>query len=124
MDIIDEKTIGGDEVRHFDYAALENRTWDNEVINYLSLIHEYKGKQSAYLKQKPQELERLVELAKVQSTEASNSIEGIRTTETRLRQLMSERTTPRNRDEKEIAGYRDALNIVHENFEYIPLTPN
>ena len=124
MDIIDEKTVGGDEVRHFDYAALENRTWDNEVINYLSLIHEYKGKQSAYLKQKPQELERLVELAKVQSTEASNSIEGIRTTETRLRQLMSERTTPRNRDEKEIAGYRDALNIVHENFEYIPLTPN
>lgn len=124
MDIIDEKTIGGDEVRHFDYAALENRTWDNEVINYLSLIHEYKGKQSAYLKQKPQELERLVELAKVQSTEASNSIEGIRTTETRLRQLMSERTTPRNRDEKEIAGYRDALNIVHENFQYIPLTPN
>ena len=111
-------------MRHFDYAALENRTWDNEVINYLSLIHEYKGKQSAYLKQKPQELERLVELAKVQSTEASNSIEGIRTTETRLRQLMSERTTPRNRDEKEIAGYRDALNIVHENFEYIPLTPN
>ena len=65
-----------------------------------------------------------MEIAKVQSTEASNSIEGIRTTETRLRQLMSEKTTPRNRDEKEIAGYRDALNIVHENFEYIPLTPN
>ena len=97
---------------------------DNEVINYLSLIHEYKGRQSTYTKQKPQELERLVEIAKVQSTEASNSIEGIRTTETRLRQLMSERTAPRNRDEKEIAGYRDALNIVHENFDYIPLTPN
>ena len=111
-------------MRHFDYKSLENRTWDNEVINYLSLIHEYKGKQSAYIKQKPLELERLVEIAKVQSTEASNSIEGIRTTETRLRQLMSERTSPRNRDEKEIAGYRDALNIVHENFDYIPLTPN
>lgn len=51
-------------------------------------------------------------------------IEGIRTTETRLRQIMNESTTPRNRDEKEIAGYRDALNIIHENFEYIPLTPN
>lgn len=111
-------------MRHFDYIGLKNRTWDNEVVNYLSLIHEYKGKLSLYMQQKPSELERLVEIAKVQSTEASNSIEGIRTTETRLRQLMSERTAPRNRDEKEIAGYRDALNIVHENFDYIPLTPN
>lgn len=111
-------------MRHFDYIGLKNRTWDNEVINFLSLIHEYKGKQSFYMQQKPFELDRLVEIAKVQSTEASNAIEGIRTTETRLRQLMSEKTTPRNRDEKEIAGYRDALNIIHENFEYIPLTPN
>ena len=106
-------------MRHFDYASLINKTWDNEIVNYLTLIHEYKGKQSIYIQQRPQELERLVEIAKVQSTEASNSIEGIRTTETRLRQLMSERTTPRNRDEREIAGYRDALNIVHENFDYI-----
>ncbi len=111
-------------MRHFDYTILENKTWDNEVINYLSRIHEYKGKQSVYLQQRPLELERLAEIAKVQSTEASNSIEGIRTTETRLRQLMNERTTPRNRDEKEIAGYRDALNIIHDSFEYIPLTPN
>ena len=111
-------------MRHFDYSGLKDRTWDNEVINYLSLIHEYKGKQSIYVQQRPSEMERLIEIAKVQSTEASNSIEGIRTTETRLRQLMSEKTSPRNRDEKEIAGYRDTLNIVHENFEYIPLTPN
>lgn len=111
-------------MRRFDYSSIQNRTWDNEVVNYLSLIHEYKGRQSVYIKQMPQELERLVDIAKVQSTEASNSIEGIRTTQTRLRRLMSERTTPRNRDEKEIAGYRDALNIVHENFAYIPLTPN
>ena len=111
-------------MRHFNYTELEKKTWDNEVINYLSMIHEYKGKQGAYIQQKAQEMERLIEIAKVQSTEASNSIEGIRTTETRLRQLMSERTSPRNRDEKEIAGYRDALNIVHDSFEYIPLTPN
>lgn len=111
-------------MRHFDYSGLASKTWDNEVINYLSLIHEYRGKQSIYVQRRPSDLERLVEIAKVQSTEASNSIEGIRTTETRLRQLVSEKTTPRNRDEKEIAGYRDALNVVHENFEYIPLTPN
>ena len=111
-------------MRRFDYAELINKKWDNEVINYLSLIHEYKGRQASYIRQKPSELEKLVEIAKIQSTEASNSIEGIRTTETRLRRLMDEKTAPRNRDEKEIAGYRDALNVVHENFEYIPLTPN
>ncbi len=111
-------------MRRFNFAILKDKKWDNEIVNYLSLIHEAKGKQSLYLKQKPDELKRLVEIAKIQSTESSNLIEGIRTTETRLRQLMSEKTTPRNRDEKEIAGYRDALNVVHENFEYIPLTPN
>ena len=67
-------------MRHFDYASLINKTWDNEIVNYLTLIHEYKGKQSIYIRQRPQELEQLVEIAKVQSTEASNSIEGIRTT--------------------------------------------
>lgn len=60
----------------------------------------------------------------MQSTEASNAIAGIRTTETRLKQLISEKATPCNRDEKEILGYRDALNVVHESFEYIPITPN
>lgn len=111
-------------MRRFNYSVLKDKKWDIEIVNYLSLIHEEKGKQSLYLKQKPDELNSLVEIAKIQSTESSNSIEGIRTKETRLRQLMSEKTTPRNRDEKEIAGYRDALNVVHENFEYIPLTPN
>ena len=105
-------------MRRFNFNVLKDKKWDNEIVNYLSLIHEAKGKQSLYLKQKPYELNKLVEIAKIQSTESSNLIEGIRTTETRLRQLMSEKTMPRNRDEKEIAGYRDALNIVQENFEY------
>ncbi len=111
-------------MRTFDYTFLRKRTWDNEIVNYLSQIHELKGRQTVFLRQKPEALEKLVEIAKVQSTESSNAIEGIRTTETRLKQLMQEKTTPRSRDEKEIAGYRDALNTVHENFEYIPLTPN
>lgn len=111
-------------MRSFDYSYLKVKTWDNEIVNYLSQIHELKGRQSLYLKQRPQQIERLVEIAKVQSTEASNAIEGICTTQTRLNQLMSGKTAPRNRDEREIAGYRDALNTVHEHFDYIPLTPN
>ena len=111
-------------MRRFEYMNLANKTWDTETVNYLSQIHEAKGKQELYLVQKPEDLEKLVEIAKVQSTEASNEIEGIVTTNTRLKQLMSEKTAPRNRDEKEIAGYRDALNVVHESFNYIPITAN
>lgn len=69
-------------------------------------------------------MEKLVEIAKVQSTEASNAIEGIVTTSTRVRQLVEEKTTPKNRDEQEIAGYRDVLNIIHESFDAIPITQN
>ena len=124
-DTIDENNGGGvSKMRRFDYSFLKEKAWDNEIVGYLSQIHELKGKQMLYLRQKPADVEKLVEIAKIQSTESSNEIEGIRTTDTRLRQLMSEKTTPRTRDEKEIAGYRDALNTVHENFEYIPLTPN
>ncbi len=110
-------------MRRFDYSSLKERTWDNEIINYLSQIHEKKGRQAVFLRQKPGGVEKLIAIAKIQSTEASNEIEGIRTTDTRLRQLMGEKTAPRNRDEREIAGYRDALNAVHESFACIPLTP-
>ena len=108
----------------FDYSILIDRTWDNEIVSYLTQIHEYKGKQELYIRQKPVELERLIEIARIQSTEASNRIEGIVTTNARLKQLVENKTTPINRDEKEILGYRNALNIVHESYEHIAITPN
>ena len=89
-------------MRSFDYSVLKNKTWDNEILGLVAQIHEYKGRQELYLKQKPEELDRLVEIAKIQSTEASNEIEGIRTTNTRLKQLVADKTAPRNRDEEEI----------------------
>ena len=111
-------------MREFDYSKLKDRTWNNEILIKVANIHEAKGRQEAYLVQKPEELNRLVEIAKIQSTEASNAIEGIRTTDSRLKQLVSEKTTPRNRNEKEIAGYRDVLSVINDSFEYIKLTPN
>jgi Fic family protein len=111
-------------VREFDYKKLANYKWDNTIIEYIAKIHEMKGRQELYLSQKQLELDRLVEIAKIQSTEASNAIEGIGTTEARLKQLILQKTTPRNRNEKEIAGYRDALATIHENFLYINVTPN
>ena len=111
-------------MRDFHYTAIREQKWDSEILGLIAAIYKEAGKQEMYLKQRPEELERLVEIAKVQSTEASNAIEGIVTTSTRIRQLVEEKTAPRNRDEQEIAGYRDALNIIHENFDAIPITRN
>lgn len=111
-------------MRTFNYTAIKEQKWDSEILGYIAAIYKEAGKQEQYLKQKPDELEKLVEIAKVQSTEASNAIEGIVTTNTRIRQLVEEKTAPRNRDEQEIAGYRDVLNIIHESFDTIPITRN
>lgn len=115
---------GGALMRMFNYSAIKNQKWDSETLSLIAAIYKEAGKQEMYLKQRPEELEKLVEIAKVQSTEASNAIEGIVTTSTRIKQLVEEKTTPKNRDEQEIAGYRDVLNIIHENFDAIPITQN
>lgn len=114
-------------MRTFNYSSIKEQKWDSEILGLIAAIYRYAGKQELYLKQKPKELEKLVEIAKIQSTKASNAIEGIVTTNTRIRQLVEEKTTPRNRDKQEIAGYRDVLNVIHERFDAfdaIPLTKN
>lgn len=111
-------------MRNFNYSEISNKKWDSEVLGLIAAIYKEVGKQELYLKQRPTQLEKLVEIAKVQSTEASNSIEGIVTTNTRVRQLVEEKTTPKNRNEQEIAGYRDVLSAIHESFDAIPITQN
>lgn len=111
-------------MRNFNYSDIKHQMWDSEILGLIAAIYKEAGKQEMYLKQRPEELEKLVEIAKIQSTEASNAIEGILTTSTRLKQLVEEKTTPKNRDEQEIAGYRDVLNIIHESFDVIPISQN
>lgn len=111
-------------MRTFNYSELAEKKWDADILGLVAAIYKEAGKQEVYLKQRPERLEKLVEIAKVQSTQASNAIEGIVTTNTRIRQLMEEKTAPRDRDEQEIAGYRDVLNIIHDSFDAIPLTRN
>lgn len=108
-------------MRTFNYATLKDHQWDSEILGLVAQIHEFKGRQELYLKQKPAALDKLIEIAKIQSTEASNKIEGIVTTSTRIQQLCMDKTTPKNRDEEEIMGYRDVLNTIHESYEYIPI---
>lgn len=111
-------------MRTFNYSEIKNQKWDSDILSLIAAIYKEVGKQEMYLKQRPKELEKLVEIAKVQSTEASNAIEGIVTTSTRIKQIVEEKTTPKNRDEQEIAGYRDVLNIIHASFDAIPITQN
>jgi Fic family protein len=111
-------------MRSFDYSRLYDKAWDTDILNLVAKIHEYKGRQDLFIRQRPVELDRLIEVAKIQSTEASNKIEGIVTTSTRMKQLFEEKTTPRNRDEDEIMGYRDVLNTIHESNEFIPIRPS
>ncbi len=111
-------------MRIFNYSAIKEQKWDSDILGLIAAIYKEVGKQELYLKQRPEELQKLIEIAKIQSTEASNAIEGIVTTSTRIRQLVREKITPKNRNEQEIAGYRDVLSIIHESFDAIPITQN
>ena len=111
-------------MRTFNYLDLPGSLLTPEVSNLLSAIHEYRGKQTLYITARKDVLEQLLEIAVIQSTDASNRIEGIYTSDARLRELVMQRVKPVNRNEKEIAGYRDVLRTIRENHEYIPVTPN
>ena len=100
-------------MRTFNYSKIKEEKWDSEVLGLIAAIYRYAGKQELYLRQRPDELDKLVEIAKIQSTEASNAIEGIVTTNTRIKQLV-----------EEIAGYRDVLGVIHESFDARPITQN
>jgi len=111
-------------MRDYSYKEKWVKLFTPEIIKKLTLINEFKGEQRLFIEAHKDELKELVELAKIQSTEASNKIEGIYTADDRLKNLVQEKTTPRNRDESEIAGYRDVLNTIHESYEYIPINAN
>ena len=115
---------GGVCMRRFEYGWIQSLSLDMDILSLIAGIYRANGKEEVLLSQSPAILDSLVELAKVQSTEASNAIEGIVTTSTRLRQLVADKTTPRNRDEQEIMGYRDALNVIHESYDSISLCGN
>ena len=107
-------------MRKFDYREEWKALLTPEIVSYLSQIHEFKGEQTLFIESKADTLTQLVEIAKIQSTEASNKIEGIYTSDERLRALVKDTTRPKTRSEREIAGYRDVLNTIHENHDYIP----
>ncbi|GEL78650.1 Fic family protein [Tenuibacillus multivorans] len=111
-------------MRRFEYSLLKHLRLPMETVNLISKINEYKGKQDLYIQQAPQILKSLKDVAVIQSTKASNAIEGIFITDKRLKGLMKLKTIPSDRSEGEIAGYRDVLNLVHASHQAIPVNTN
>ena len=111
-------------MRNYNYKNKWEKLLTPEVVSLLTQIHEYKGEQTLFIEAKADTLTQLVEIAKIQSTEASNKIEGIYTSDERLKSLVSNKTTPRTRNEQEIAGYRDVLSTIHESHDFIPVKPS
>ena len=107
-------------MRKFNYKSEYAKLLTPDIVNVLTVIHEFKGKQTLFLEAESDLLTQLLEIAKIQSTEASNRIEGIITTDERLKLIVREKTMPKTRSEKEIAGYRDVLTTIHESYDYIP----
>ena len=110
-------------MRVLNYKEEYRKLLTPEIVSYLAKIHEMKGQQNLSIEAHKDVLSELLEIAKIQSTEASNRIEGIFTTDERLKKIVMDKTTPKNRGEREIAGYRDVLNTIHESYDYIPIRP-
>ena len=108
----------------FDYKETPKQLLTPDIVNMLSSLHEFRGKQELYIEAESDVLTALLDIAKIQSTKASNKIEGIYTSDERLEALVMDKTEPRNRSEEEIAGYREVLTAIHDSYEYIPIRPN
>ena len=108
-------------MRAFDYKKRYERLLQPDIVALVAQIHEYKGEQTLFVEAKADTLTQLLEVAKIQSTEASNKIEGIYTSDDRLKKIVRDKTMPKTRSEEEIAGYRDVLNTIHQNYDYIPV---
>lgn len=111
-------------MRNYDLQNKWQKLLTPDIVALLTQIHEFKGEQNLFIEANSDTLTQLVEIAKIQSTEASNKIEGIYTSDERLKKIVLDKTTPRTRNEQEIAGYRDVLATIHESYEYIPLRPS
>lgn len=111
-------------MRYFDYTKAPEKLLTPEIVQMVGSIHEHKGKQELFLEANIDELKTLLEVALIQSTGASNRIEGIFTSDKRLEELVSQKAEPRNCSEQEIAGYREVLATIHESYEYINPRPN
>jgi Fic family protein len=103
-----------------DYLA--KLRFDTQQLATLRALGEYRGKQKLYVAQSPEVLSDLRQVAVVESTESSNRLEGVVVAARRLKSLVLKNATPQSRSEQEVAGYRDALGMIHESGEQMPFS--
>ena len=103
-----------------DYLA--KLRFDAQQLATLRALGEYRGKQQLFVAQSPEVLSDLRQVAVVESTESSNRLEGVVVAAHRLKSLVLKNATPQSRSEQEVAGYRDALSLIHESGEQMPFS--
>lgn len=109
---------------HLTADALGRLNFSAEDVTTLRKLGEYRGMQELFTRQRPEVFDALKTVARVESSESSNRLEGIQAPKARIEDLVLRDTTPKNRSEQEIAGYRDALNLVHESGKEMPFSVN
>ncbi len=109
---------------HLTADALGRLNFSAEDVTTLRKLGEYRGMQELFARQRPEVFEALKTVAQVESSESSNRLEGIQAPKARIEELVLRDATPKNRSEQEIAGYRDALNLVHESGKEMPFSVN
>jgi len=110
-------------MKSLDREFLERQAIPLEFAGTLRLLGEYRGKQELYVRQTPQVLDTLRQIAIIQSTESSNRIEGISIDEKRVKPLLEKGANPENRSEAEVLGYKNVLSLIHTSYERFPITP-
>ena len=111
-------------MRKFDYSFLDNGLLPANLVNLTSVIYSLKTGAEVRKEEYEKIFTELEKIAKVQSVKSSNAIEGIITSDERIKEIVNQSSEPLNHNEQEIAGYRDVLNTIHSNHDGIPLKPN
>ena len=108
----------------FKFDFLASLRFSAEELTILKTIGEYQGKQELYFNQTPEILDDLKRASMIESSESSNRIEGVIAPHHRIKDIVLKNTDPQSRSEQEIAGYRDALSLIHESHEHMPFKVN
>jgi len=111
-------------MKSLDRDFLERQAVPLEFAGTLRLLGEYRGKQELYTRQTPQILSAMKQVAIIQSAESSNRIEGVLVEEKRLKPLLEKDSTPRNRSEAEVIGYKNVLSRIHAGYESFKISPD
>lgn len=99
---------------------------NNEILNRISLIDEFKGEWKAIRQMSPEVLNYLKKIATIESVGSSNRIEGNKLSDKEVERILSnvKMTSFKSRDEEEVAGYEEVSNLIFNDYEIIPFTEN